>query len=374
MNTPILIPAFRPGDQLITLVEQLVKTSGPAIVIVDNGCGPESQRYFEHCATLPNVRVVRREINIGKGAGLKTGIAYILGAFPAGTGLVTADADGQHHPDDILRVAEVLEQNPDRLVLGIRQFDHGVPFRSRFGNLCTRVLTRAIVGRRVQDTQTGLRGIPWKLLPHLLTLPSNAYEFELEVLIASKHLGVGIVEQGIQTIYELGNPTSHFDPIRDSMRIYRVLFRFSLLSLLTAALDFVVFVAAYQFTAGALASQAISRAIAVLFNYPAARKAVFLFHERNRVLFPKYIALVAAGATVSYGLILLLTRLFSFHVIPAKLAAEALLFVVNFMLQRDFVFTSRAGTAATLLTCKNTAHLLLAGGKRALSQDGAGPA
>ena len=342
MNTPSLIPAFRPGHQLITLVEQLAKTSGPAIIIIDNGCGPESQRYFDRCAALPNVRVVRREVNVGKGAGLKTGIAYILDAFPTAAGLVTADADGQHHPDDILRVADALERSPDCLVLGTRQFDTGVPFRSRFGNLCTRILTHAVVGQRVQDSQTGLRGIPRTLLPHLLSLPSNAYEFELEVLIASKHLGIGIVEEEIKTIYEPGNPTSHFDPIRDSMRIYFVLFRFSLLFLLTAALDFAVFVVAYQFTTSALASQAISRAIAGMCNYPAARRTVFLFHESHQSLLPKYIAVVAAGAAVSYGLILLLTRLFGMNPIAAKLTAEVLMFIANFILQRDFVFTGRS--------------------------------
>jgi putative flippase GtrA len=347
MNTPILIPAFRPGPELIGVVEQLVKARVPAIVIVDNGNGSESRPIFEYCATLPNVRIVRRDVNIGKGAGLKTGIAYILRAFPASAGLVTADADGQHHPDDILRVARSLEQNPDCLILGCRQFDRGVPLRSRFGNICTRALTRAIIGRRVQDSQTGLRGIPRKLLPYLLSLPSNAYEFELDMLIASKHLGIDIVEERIQTIYEPGNPTSHFDPLRDSMRIYFVLFRFSLLSLLTAALDNLVFVFAYQATASVLASQVMSRSIAVLFNYPAARKAVFLSHERHRVLLPKYILLVAASGAASYGLIHLLTRFFGFELILAKLTAESLLFIASFVLQRDFVFTRRPQTAAT---------------------------
>jgi glycosyltransferase involved in cell wall biosynthesis len=341
MNTPILIPAFQPGSQLIALVDRLVERRALAIVIVDNGNGPESQPVFERCAAHSEVRILRREINAGKGAALKTGINYILNSFPDSPGLVMADADGQHDPDDILRIARALEQNPDCLVLGCRHFDRRVPLRSRLGNLTTRALAGVILGRRVQDSQCGLRGIPSKLLPYLPGFKSNGYEFELDMLIASKHLGISIVERSIQTIYEPGNPTSHFDPIRDSMRIYFVLFRYSLLSLLTAALDILVFAFAYHAGAGLLAAQVMGRATAILFNYPAARKAVFLSHQRHRVLFPPYILLVVASGAVSYGLIYLLSRLFTMEVILAKLMVESLLFITNFGLQRDFVFTSR---------------------------------
>jgi glycosyltransferase involved in cell wall biosynthesis len=340
VETPILIPVFHPGSQLVALIEQLVKGEVPAVVIVDNGNSSESQPIFERCATHPKVHVVRRGINIGKGAGLKTGITYILNTFPASPGLVIADADGQHDPDDILRIARSVEQNPDCLILGFRQFDKRVPLRSRFGNLLTLNLTRIILGQRVRDSQCGLRGIPRKLLTHIPSLTSNGYEFELEMLIASKHLGIRIIELSIQTIYELGNPTSHFDPIRDSMRIYFVLFRFSLIFLLTVVLDCVVFAVVYMFGAGVLAAQLIGLSTAVLFNYRRAIKAVFLSHERYGALFLRYILLVLASGAVSYGLIQLMNRLFTIEVILAKLTAESLLFMTNFVLQRDFIFSS----------------------------------
>ena len=223
MNTPILIPAFQPGPQLPALIERLAQSAVPAIVIVDDGSSPECAEIFELCATFPQVHPLRHETNLGKGAAIKTGIRYILETFPDCTGAVTADADGQHDPADILRIASALEQNPDCLVLGARQFDRQVPVRSRIGNLATRALARAILGQRVQDSQTGLRGLPRKLLPYLCDLPSSGYEFELDMLIAAKHLGLAVVEEPIETIYAPGNPTSHFDPLRDSMKIYFVL-------------------------------------------------------------------------------------------------------------------------------------------------------
>ena len=83
---------------------------------------------------------------------------------------------------------------------------------------------------RLGDTQTGLRGVPATLIPHLLRLQSSGYEFELDMLIACKHQGCPVVQQPIRTIYLGRNRSSHFHPILDSMRIYLVLFRFSLLA------------------------------------------------------------------------------------------------------------------------------------------------
>ncbi len=381
MNTPIVIPAFRPGPQLADVVEQLERGGASAIVIVDDGSGAEYAAIFERCSAFPQVHILRHESNLGKGAALKTAIRFVLETFPNGSGVVTADADGQHDPGDIIRVAAALEQNSDCLILGARQFDRHVPFRSRIGNLATRVLARVILGQHVQDSQTGLRGLPRNLLPYISELRSDRYEFELDMLIAAKHLGLVVIEVPIKTIYAPGNPTSHFDPLRDSMRIYFVLFRFGLLSLLTAAVDNVVFFFAYRATASVLASQALSRSAAVLFNYGAARRAVFLSHERHRVLFPKYILLVITSGALSYGLIRLLTHLFAIDAIVAKIGAESLLFIANFILQRDFVFTQRPRTSATdwtlyyrsvpftaRLTRKYTARVLVAALQKFRSQ------
>ncbi|HLG98262.1 MAG TPA: glycosyltransferase [Bryobacteraceae bacterium] len=347
MSTPILIPAYRPGPQLIAVVQELIEKGVNQIVIVDNASGPDFAPIFAHCTAFPQVRILRHQRNLGKGASLKAGMRYILQAFPGCSGVVTADADGQHHPDDIFRIAQLLADHPDCLVLGSRDFEGQVPLRSRFGNACTRVLVRLILGQPIRDSQCGLRGLPLKLMPYLLDLPSNAYEFELDVLIAAKHLGLPLIEQPIRTIYEPGNPTSHFDPIRDSMKIYFVLFRFSLLSLLTAALDNLVFYVAFHAIGNLLAAQVISRSAAVLFNYSAARRAVFLSHEPNKILLPRYLSVVLASGAASYQLIRFLGYSFGLPVIPAKVIAESLLFALNFIVLRDFVFTGRSHEKVT---------------------------
>jgi hypothetical protein len=126
-------------------------------------------------------------------------------------------------------------------MIGVREFGPHVPWHSRIGNRTSRILMGLAIGRKLSDTQTGLRGIPASLIPHLLRLSSSGYEFELDMLLACKYQDCPIVEEPIRTIYLDGNRSSHFDPVLDSMRIYLLLFRFSIVSFFTAVLDNVVF-------------------------------------------------------------------------------------------------------------------------------------
>ena len=334
----VIIPAYRPEESLLQLVAALSEKPIPAIVLVDDGSGLDYRELFRRAEQYPKVRVVRHAINLGKGAALKTGINSALCAFPNLRGIVTADADGQHHPDDIEQVSTKLAAEPDCLVLGTRTFSADVPLRSRVGNIVTRTVMRALVGQNVSDTQTGLRGIPLRLLPSLLRIEANGYDFELDMLIAVRQQAIPIVEVPIRTIYEPGNRTSHFNPLIDSMKIYFVLLRFSSVSLTTAALDTLVFYLAYRRLGNVAMSQALGRLVAVAFNYSMVRRAVFFSKLGHLSVLPKYLLLVCLSGTASYAGIQLLNTRFHIQLLPAKLFVETLLFFANFAIQRDFIF------------------------------------
>src|SRR6516165_1346724 len=168
------------------------------------------------------------------------------------------------------------------------------------------------------------------------------YELELETLIAAKHIGVRILEEPIRTIYEPGNPSSHFHPWRDSMRIGYVLLRFSMIGILSAILDNLVFLLLFRATGSIIGSQAGARFVSVFFNYTAVRRAVFLSDEPHRILLPRYLLLVAASGCLSYTGITILTTGLSANVFLAKVIAETLLFITNLTIQREWIFTRRA--------------------------------
>src|ERR1043166_6682724 len=148
----VIVPAYRPSAGLIDLVQTLSQKALPAIIVVDDGSGPDFREIFAKVEQFPKVRVLRHAVNLGKGAALKTAFNHVLCAFPEIAGVVTADADGQHDPGDIARVAESLLAHPGALVLGARTFGQDVPLRSRFGNIATRGIMHALLGQKLTDT------------------------------------------------------------------------------------------------------------------------------------------------------------------------------------------------------------------------------
>ena len=120
------------------------------------------------------------------------------------------------------------------------------------------------------------------------------------------------------------------------------------MSLATAVLDNAIFAITYGQTGSIGQSQTVARVVAMVFNYLGMRRMVFHSQQKHRVVLPKYVLLVALNGLVSYGLIHFLQMNFSFRTIPAKLTAEGVLFIANFAIQRDLVFTRHEHTVAEM--------------------------
>ncbi len=227
MSFAILIPAYKPDQRLVHLVEQLSSACPAPIVIINDGSPAEHAPVFAALDAISRVTMLTHPANQGKGAALRTGFRYIDSLPGEITCVVTADADGQHSVQDILAVAEAAAQKPEAMIIGSRRFDKDVPPRSIFGNTVTRWVMRLFFGVRLWDTQTGLRGIPRKLLPALIEIPYDHYELEIVMLLMAQRRSVPLIEIPIETIYIEGNRGSHFRPLRDSARVYWVLFRYA---------------------------------------------------------------------------------------------------------------------------------------------------
>jgi glycosyltransferase involved in cell wall biosynthesis len=339
----VLIPAWNPDQILLPLITTLVERGIGALILVDDGSTEEFTPLFSEAAAFPSVFLLRHAVNLGKGRALKTGINFFLSTLSPDShfdALITADADGQHTPDDILRVATAATGHPETFVLGSRVFARDVPLRSRFGNLLTRRIFAFVTGTLLADTQTGLRAFPNRALPSLLTLEGERYEYEMTVLAHLCRGGRKPLEVPIQTIYLDNNHSSHFDPIRDSMRIYFVLLRFYLSSIFAAALDFAGFTFAFAITGNVLLSVVFGR-LSSLVNFALNKR--FVFHSRAslRRTLARYYALVVVVAAISYGLIWTLTSYLHWNVFAAKISVDILLSLVSFSAQRTFVFTRR---------------------------------
>lgn len=225
MEPPILIPALEPDDVLVGIVRDLRARSRSGIIVVDDGSGSLARPVFRAVAGIPGCAVLSHSRNFGKGRALRTAMTHVLAACPGAPGVVTADADGQHAVDDVLRVMDCLVARPTALILGVRRFSREVPSRNLLGNVLVRRALRLITGVELSDTQTGLRGIPAAWLPVLIELDAERYAFEMQVLLWACAHSVEIVELPIRTIY--AGRVSHFAPVRDSVRIGVTLARFA---------------------------------------------------------------------------------------------------------------------------------------------------
>lgn len=310
-----------------------------AVLVVDDGSGTDYCDTFHELASMPGVTVLRHAINLGVGATLKTGFNYILVKWPESLGIVTADADGQHLAVDIVRVAQAMAAQPDHMVLGVRAFGRDVPFRSRFGNILTRTVFRLFTGRRIADTQTGLRGWPRTTCIRSLRVNENGFDYLLECLLRTQ---APILQIPIQTIYIDKNRSSHFNPVRDSMRIYFLFLRYCASSLLAFTVDSAVFYPVLFYSGKLGLSQVAGRTASVCVNFFVVRNLVFQSGASVPLALAKYLGLVAASGLIAYTMIAFMNTRFGLPIVAAKLIAEGLLFLGNFVIQRDLIFTRKS--------------------------------
>ncbi len=333
----LLIPAWEPSALLTALAADLVARGFDTLLIVDDGSSAATRPIFDKIAVMPGIELLRHAVNLGKGRALKTGFNHLLTTKARYIGVVTADADGQHTADDIERVAQALLENISRPVLGSRDFGRDVPLRSRLGNVLTRRVFGFLTGTRLTDTQTGLRGLPTELLPELLALDGERYEYEMTVLAHLCRSGQIPIELPITTIYIETNRGSHFNPVWDSMRIYFVLLRFYASSLLAAGVDLAVFSLCFALSHKLLLSVIVGR-LSSLINYAVNRRFVFHNHAPVPGSLRRYYLLAVIVAAVSYSLILVLTTYAHWNIFLAKISVDILLSLVSFSAQRTFVF------------------------------------
>lgn len=331
----VLIPAFEPDHRLVGLVGRLM-AGDDAVVVVDDGSGPGYDDVFAAAESL-GAAVLRFPVNQGKGAALKAGFRYLLREHP-GESVVCADADGQHSCADIRKVADAVDGVAE-LVLGVRRFTGRVPVRSRIGNDMTRRLFVALTGTSIADTQTGLRAYPANVLPWLVEVPGERFEYELQVLLAATRQQRSIRQVDIATIYEDANASSHFRPIRDSIRIYAQLLAFVASSMVGFVIDVATLALLLRLTGSVAVAVVGARLVSGSVNYTVNRRVVFGRDGTapTRRSLPRYMAL-AAGLLAANLLLMESLVAVTGSVVVAKVATEASLFVVSFLVQRTLVF------------------------------------
>lgn len=347
---PILIPAYEPDKELISYCRELSDNGFKKIIVIDDGSGSKYRHIFKELEKISECEILRHAVNLGKGRALKDAFNYLLITDPDLIGCVTADSDGQHRVKDVLNCVERFNIYPDKMVLGVRNFNLDiVPEKSKFGNKLTRNICKYLLGLDISDTQTGLRVIPKILMKKCLETPGERFEYETNMLIESQKACICIEEVSIETVYDSKTDhMTHFDPIKDSVRIYKIFaamfMKYIFSSFSASLLDLFIFTV----LCGAFRSLEslnyiiiatwIARLISATYNFCINYHIVFESKKNKLESALKYIVLAISQMVLSAALVICGVYLFKINETIVKIIVDSFLFFISYSIQRKFVY------------------------------------
>ena len=214
-GTCIIIPTYNNLRTLPAVLSGCLEHGLPVFVVNDGS----TDGTREELRKWPQCRVIDLSPNRGKGYAL---LAGLRAAREAGfSRAITIDSDLQHDPAEIPLFLERAETFPRALLVGSRGRlqEAGAPVANRFGNAASNVFFHLLTGVRLPDTQSGYRSYP---IAETLALecPPSRFEFEFVVLVAAARAGIPLVPVPISVRYEKDAYVTHFQPVRDFMRIF----------------------------------------------------------------------------------------------------------------------------------------------------------
>jgi len=194
----IVMPAFNEAKTIEKVTDELLHHD-LQLVVIDDGSQDKTFQIVENLQKqYPHqVRLYRHVINRGLGGAINTGIEAALMENPRI--IVTFDADGQHHVNDLISVCRPIIEHEADVVLGIRNFQE-MPFHKKFGNYVMNIITSIFYGINVKDSQSGLRALSMNAA-ELMELHSRDYGISSEIIGEIKRKHLKLVEVPIETIY-----------------------------------------------------------------------------------------------------------------------------------------------------------------------------
>ena len=314
-----LVPSYEPDENLKRVVDDLLRNNFE-VVVVNDGSSKEYDKYFNIKA-----KVISYSNNRGKGYALKIGLKYINENYKNYI-VVTMDSDGQHTVEDAIKLCNYVEDNPDILVLGSRKRNKSIPLRSYLGNSITRFVYSLATKMDIYDTQTGLRAFSDILVPYMLKIEGNRFEYEMNVLLNAKRNNIRIKELTIRTIYIDNNSKSHFNTIKDSFKIYKEIIKFSMTSILFFIIDYLLYILLIIFSKNLVLSNVGARGLSSLFNYSVNRK-------NSLINYYMLVVVILILNTMILSLLSLVIDVYS-----AKILTELILFICSYLVQKLFIF------------------------------------
>jgi polyprenyl-phospho-N-acetylgalactosaminyl synthase len=208
-----VIPLYDNGGTIADVVRE-VRAHVRDVIVVDDGSRDRGADTLEPGDGLV---VLRHDLNRGKGAAVKTGIAHAQAQ--SFSHVVQLDADAQHDSADIPRFLRASRCAPDAIIAGERLCTDPVPGSATFGRAFGVFWYRLETGGHpLTDTQCGYRVYPLPMFDRV-RVRGDRMDFDVEVLVRAVWAGVEV--RGLPTRVRYFPPeerVSGFQPLRDNLR------------------------------------------------------------------------------------------------------------------------------------------------------------
>lgn len=211
----IIIPTYNNDHALQGILEGVLQYTGDVIVVNDGSTDQTNQILDQY----PGIQKINIPVNTGKGWALRQGFKHAIGKGYRYA--ITIDSDGQHFPEDLPLFLDLVENQPDSMILGARDMNREeVPGTSSFGHKFSIFWFKVETGITVLDVQTGYRLYPLHKIREIRWIVSRKYEYEVEILVRLAWRGVNVLSVPVRVYYPpKESRVSHFRKFRDFTRV-----------------------------------------------------------------------------------------------------------------------------------------------------------
>ena len=208
----VIVPTYNNHKTLKKVLDSILDFT-QNVIIVNDGSTDTTNEILKQYSELTQIHHPK---NLGKGRALRNGFRKAIEMnFEYA---ITIDSDGQHFASDIPNFIQEIQNEPNSLLIGSRNMtQENVPKKSSFGNKFSNFWFKFETGIVLEDTQSGFRSYPLRLIPKQFY--TNKFEFEIEVIVRSAWKGIVVKNIPIQILYDPAERVSHFRPFKDFTRI-----------------------------------------------------------------------------------------------------------------------------------------------------------
>jgi glycosyltransferase involved in cell wall biosynthesis len=218
----VIVPAFNEGfviesviKKIRTAVNKLDKNH--EIIVIDDGSSDNTAKNAHDTGAT----VIQHPYNIGNGAAVKTGIRHARGKI-----LVTIDGDGQHDPDDIIKLVNQI--GPYDMVVGSRNRDSETAAHRDVANMVFNSLATYISGRKIEDLTSGFRAVKTHIARQFVYLLPNQFSYPSTITLSIVRAGYSLGYESIRFLPRDTKTKSKINPLQDGLRFLMIILKIAI--------------------------------------------------------------------------------------------------------------------------------------------------